>query len=110
MDKDFKIFLEHILESIEIIEGYVAGMKRNDFYNSGPIVDAAVKRIEIIGEAANNIPSDFRDKHIHIPWQDAIDMRNFLIHEYFGIDKKQVWDTIKKDLPGFKKEIKLLLK
>ncbi len=110
MEKNYKIFLEHILESIETIEKYVGGMKRSDFYNSGPIIDAVVKRIEIVGEATNNIPSDFRDKHIHIPWQSAIDMRNFLIHEYFGIDKKQVWDTIKKDLPGFKKEIELLLK
>lgn len=110
MKKDYKIFLEHILESIETIEKYVAGMKRKDFYGSGPIIDAVVKRIEIIGEASNNIPVSFRNKYINVQWQDAIDMRNFLIHEYFGIDKKQVWDTVKKDLPGFKKEIELLLK
>ena len=110
MGKDVKIFLQHILECIEAIEEYVSGMKRSDFYNSRPIIDAVVRRIEIIGEAAKNIPAGFRNKYIHIPWQNAIDMRNFLIHEYFGVDKKQVWDTIKKDLPGFKKEIEILLK
>ncbi|MBI4812715.1 DUF86 domain-containing protein [Candidatus Falkowbacteria bacterium] len=110
MIKDAKIFLKHILESIEFIEDYTKGLSEADFYNLMEKIDAVVKRLEIIGEAANNLPLDFRALNSHLPWQDMIDMRNLLIHEYFGVNKEIVWKTIKEDLPPLKEEIERLLK
>ena len=69
------------------------------------MVDAVVKELEIIGEAANNLSPEFQQAHPEIPFRDIIDMRNFLIHEYFGINTKTVWDTCKNDLPPLKEII-----
>ena len=69
------------------------------------MVDAVIKELEIIGEASNNISDDFRYKHSDILWRRMKNMRNFLIHEYFGINRKVVWDTCKNDLPELKKFI-----
>lgn len=109
MVKDTKIFLGHILESIKFIEDYIKGLSEEDFYNSMEKLDAVVKRLEIIGEAANNLPDDLKAAAVHVPWQDMIDMRNVLIHEYFGVNKEIVWKTINEDLPELKKEIETLL-
>lgn len=110
MEKDPKIFLGHILESIELIEEYTAGISKAEFSKSGQRVDAVTRRIEIIGEATKNLPADFRATAIHIPWRQMTGMRDNLVHEYFGIDYDEVWKTVKEDLPELKKEIKKLLK
>ncbi|MDP3043606.1 MAG: DUF86 domain-containing protein [bacterium] len=110
MQKDPKIFLEHILESINKIEKYVKDIDESDFNNNFLVVDAVVRNLEIIGEAARNLDDNFKSANIHIPWRDIADFRNVLIHEYFGVDKEKIWLVIKKDLPELKKEIKILLK
>ena len=68
-----------------------------------------IRRLEIIGEAVKNLPADFKKKKSSIPWQNIAGMRDFLIHEYFGVDLDLVWQTVKKDLPEFKKQILKLL-
>ena len=110
MDKDYKIFLKHILESIQYIEDYIKDISEDDFYNSMEKQDAIVRRLEIIGEATKNLPEDFKINTPRIPWQKIAGMRNNLIHEYFGVDKERVWGTIQRNIPELKKEIKLLLK
>ena len=73
------------------------------------MVDAVIRELEIIGEASNNIGHEFRAMHPEIPWDKMIDMRNFLIHEYFGVRTDITWDTVKNDLPELKAAIKPLL-
>jgi len=80
------------------------------FPNNRMIVDAVIRNLEIIGEAAINLADNFKSVNSHIPWRDIAGLRNILIHEYFGVDKEKVWKVIQKDLPSFKKEIELLLK
>jgi len=108
MSKDPKIFLEHIVESIEIIESYAAPKTFETFLESLKDQDAVVRRIEIIGEAVRNLPEDFRNKHPETPWKKIAGMRNMLIHEYFIVDLKAVWDTIQDDLPLLKEQIRKL--
>ncbi len=62
-------------------------------------VDAVVYQFAIIGEAASNLSQEFRDAHPEIPWRDMTDMRNVLIHEYFGVNPETVWSTVNDDLP-----------
>lgn len=71
--------------------------------------DAVIRRIEIIGEAVKNLPSDLKQAHPETPWQDISDMRNKLIHAYFQVDLELVWEVITKDLPPFKEQVKALL-
>jgi uncharacterized protein with HEPN domain len=63
------------------------------------VQDAVVFPLEIMGEAAGRISDDFREAHPEIPWHKIIGVRNQLIHEYFRINLKTVWDTLKNDLP-----------
>lgn len=95
-------FVEHILEAIEKIESYLENVDFEKFSTNNMLFDAVVREIEIIGEAANNISDDFQKQCPAIPWHKVISMRNLLIHEYFGVDKKLVWDTCQENLPELK--------
>ena len=109
VQKDPKIFLKHILESIDAIENYAAGQTFNSFLNSLKDQDAVIRRLEIIGEAVKNLGEDFKKTHSEIPWSKIAGLRNILIHEYFIVDIRAVWDTIQDDLPLLKKQIKDVL-
>ena len=103
--KDPKIFISHILECIEKIEQYLQGKSKEDVLDSSQLQDAVIRRIEIIGEAAKNIPDKIQDEHPEIQWNEAKGMRNILIHEYFGVDLDLTWEVAKKDLPNLKKQM-----
>lgn len=110
MKKDPLVFLKHILESIEWIEKDVKNLSKEDFLRNVPIQDAVIRRFEIIGEAIRNLPDDLKKEYPSIPWQDIADMRNKLIHDYFGVDLELLWRVIKNDLPPFKKQVEEILK
>ena len=107
--KDPTIFLQHILESIGLIEKRMQGVTYEEFVNDVDLQDMVIRRLEIIGEAVRNIPKEYRQEHSNVDWQDPADMRSTLIHGYFQIDLDVVWDTISNDLPSFKKQIRALL-
>jgi uncharacterized protein with HEPN domain len=67
--------------------------------------DAIVRNFEIIGEAIANLDDEIKSKYQDLEWRLAKDMRNFLIHEYFKVDFKAVWDNINIDLPILKRQI-----
>ncbi len=105
MKKDIKIFLEHILESINLVEEYVKDKDKSDFLKSIQLQDSVIRRIEIIGEAIKNVPNIFKEKYPQIPWKQITGMRDILIHQYFGVDLNLTWEVIIKELPKLKKEI-----
>jgi len=105
MKKNVKHFLEHILEAINLIEEYIKDKEKSDFLKSKQLQDSVIRRIEIIGEAIKNIPSDFKGSHENIPWKEIIGMRDILIHQYFGVDLELTWQVIVVDLPKLKKSI-----
>jgi len=109
MNKDYTTFLKHILESIEAIEEYTQDISEETFLKSREKQDAILRRLEIIGEAVRNLPDKFKKQHSDIAWNQAMATRNMLIHHYFGVDLKIVWDTVTESLPIFKKQIKKAL-
>ena len=109
MKKDPKIFLEHIQESIGEIEKYLAGVSEEAFFADSKTRNAVVRQFEIIGEAVKNLPDDLRSANPETPWKEWAGMRDKLIHEYFGVDVKVVWNTAKNDLPQLKEQINKLL-
>ena len=100
--------MEDILESIELIESYVANMNFEEFKKDRKTIDAVIRNFEIIGEAARNIPKEIRNKFTDIDWKGIIGLRNRVVHEYFGVSLTIVWEIIKSDLPVLKDKIKQL--
>ncbi len=105
MKKNINLFLDHILESIDLIEEYIKGKNITDFLESKKLQDSVIRRIEIIGEAIKNIPNEFKSKYKQIPWREIIGMRDLLIHQYFGVDLNLTWHVVERDLPMLKKQI-----
>ena len=105
MIKDPSILIEHILESIDLIESYTENITYVSFINSNQIQDAVLRRIMIIGEAVKNLPEEFKIDHPEISWKDIAGMRDVLIHTYFGIDLDLTWETIDQDIPKLKEDL-----
>src|SRR3989344_1167295 len=105
--KDDKIYLEHILDEIYRIESFLSNWTKEDFLNSDITADhyAAVRSLEIIGEAASKVSVDYRNEYPELPWRDMIDMRNKVIHEYLNVEYGVVWDTAVSDLPLLKEQL-----
>jgi len=107
--KDPKIFIEHILESIQHIENYSRHLTEEQFNTDHAMQDAIIRRLEIIGEAVKNIAIFFKDKHPNIPWKQMAGMRDILIHEYFDIDLALTWKVVQRELPSIKEKLLAIL-
>lgn len=100
--------IAHILEAIEEIESYIHGINYSIFLEKSVIRFATIKQLEIIGEAANHISNDLQMITPDISWREIISLRNFLVHEYFGVDEIIIWQIITVDIPQLKEKLKAL--
>ncbi len=103
--RDFRLYLEDILESTKKIEGYIANLTYNDFVKDNKTIDAVVRNLETIGEAAKQIDEETKKKYDDIPWREIVDFRNRIIHGYFVIDYEIIWQIISSDLPDLKQKV-----
>lgn len=105
MKRNYWLFINDILENIELIEKSTAKISKSQFEANRDIIDATLRRLEIIGEASKNLPSSFTKKYPHIPWKDIAGFRDVMVHAYFVVDLNKVWEVIMKDIPDLKKKI-----
>ncbi|MBI3602405.1 MAG: DUF86 domain-containing protein [Candidatus Omnitrophica bacterium] len=109
MIKDYKIYLNDILGAIKSIEEFLSGVDFSTFQSDDKTSSAVIRKLEILGEAAKQIPEDIRQRYPHIPWKEMAGMRDRLIHFYAGVDYRLVWETVQEKLPVVKESIKKLI-
>ena len=102
-------YLEDIAEAIADISLFTDGMHYNDFKTDKKTINAVIRSLEVVGEAAKHIPDEFRKKHTEIPWRKMAGMRDVLIHDYMGVDIKTVWKVITERLPEIAPMLKSLV-
>lgn len=102
MIKDNFNYLNHILTSISRIQEYTRDKEFSDMVSNHMILDAVIRQIEIIGEATGKISNDFKVKYNDVPWMDMKGMRNKLIHDYFNVNIRHVWNVVSQDIPELK--------
>ena len=110
MKRDLNLFIRDILESINAIEEFSKNLNKKELISNRLKQSAIIREIEIIGEAAKNIPNSFREKYPNIQWHEIAGMRDVIIHGYFRVDLDAVWNVIKKDLPILKKQMQKIKK
>jgi uncharacterized protein with HEPN domain len=99
------LLVQDILDSGNKILSYTKDQSFDEFANDDKTIDAVIRNFEIIGEAANRLPEEFRDQHSSIDWHKVRGFRNRIVHDYFGIDYAIVWEIKTHYLPHMLAEL-----
>jgi len=97
--REYIDYLQDMLEASAKALQFVRDIDFQAFSKNEEKVFAVIRALEIIGEAAKNIPKSIRGRYQEIPWEDIVGMRNKVIHGYFGVDIEVIWKTVQEDLP-----------
>lgn len=108
-NRDDRVYLEHIIQAVNKIEKYTIGLDYDVFSKDDLLMDGVIRELQVIGEAAGNLSDEFREEHSLLPLSQAIGMRNEIVHGYFDLDLRVIWDTSQKDLPHLKHQIEEIL-
>lgn len=102
MKREYLDYVEDILNAMNDAVAFTEGMDYAEFMKNKKTAYAVVRALEIIGEAVKKIPKSVKTHHPEVPWKEMAGMRDKLIHEYFGVSFKVVWETVKRDIPTLK--------
>ncbi len=104
------LYVQDMVEFAEKVLSYTKGIDQETFLADGRTYDAALRNIELIGEAASHGPGHVREAHPEIEWRRIVATRNRVAHAYLGIDDDVVWDVIQTDVPDLLPKLRSLLK
>ena len=102
-------YLRHILVEVEYLLDRSQTLTYERFAADETLRRAFVRSLEIIGEAVKNLPEEFRASYPEVEWRPIAQMRDRLIHGYFGVDYQLVWDVVYKKLPELKRSIQQII-
>ena len=105
MRRDHELYLEDIKEAVRKIINFTDGLSFEEFLKDEKCTDAVIRNLEVIGEAAKNIPPEIKNGYPGVEWRKISDLRNLIAHEYFGIDYEIIWDIVQNKLPDLREII-----
>ena len=108
--RNYRLYVKDIFEAMGAVQAFVEGMGFDAFIADDKTASAVVRKLEIIGEAAKNVPEEIRQKYPQVPWRQMAGMRDRIIHAYFAVDYAVVWDTLKVDIPPLQPIIEQIFK
>ena len=101
------LYLQDILQACDDILDFTKTVRSGDeLQNDRRTFLAVIRSLEIIGEAARQMPRSFKDKHPEIPWREVASLRNVIAHEYFGLDLDIIWDVIQTQIPALSEQVR----
>ena len=106
--RDPDLLVQDMLEAARKVELYTAGLDRAAFLQDEKTIDAVVRNLEVLGEAARQLPDDFTSRQSNISWNQIAGLRNRIVHDYFGLDLEIIWQIIQHDLPPLKAQLEKL--
>jgi uncharacterized protein with HEPN domain len=109
MPRDFRLYLDDILECCSKIRKFTEGLSFEEFESDVKTQDAVIRNFEVIGEAARRLPDEIKSQYAGIEWAKIIGFRNILIHEYFGVKLETVWTAVQEKIPILEEETKAVL-
>jgi uncharacterized protein with HEPN domain len=107
--RKWKLYVEDILESLDLVKQYIGSMDSGDFKEDRKTIDAVVRNLEIIGEASKFIPDRIKSKYCDVDWPGMVGLRNRIAHKYFDISLNVVWRIIKNELPTLDEQMRQIL-
>lgn len=102
MKRNVTLYVRDILKNMQDAEEFIREMSFDQFAADKKTFNAVVRSVEVIGEAAKNVPDDVRSKYPVVPWKEMAGMRDKVIHFYFGVDHEAVWLAVKERIPAIK--------
>jgi uncharacterized protein with HEPN domain len=97
--RNWRLFIADIVDAVDAVGVYISGLTREEFLVDRLRIDAVIKKLTVIGEAAGRVPRSVVEANPQVPWASMRAMRNVVVHEYFGIDADVLWGTVTEDLP-----------
>jgi len=107
--RDGKLLVGDILEAADKILRWTVTLERDQFLDDEKTRDAVVRNLEIIGEAASQMPEEIKINNPHVPWRQIIGLRHRIAHGYFGVDYELIWNIVRSDLPSLQEQVAALL-
>ena len=109
MSRSLRLYFEDILRSCNKILRYVQGLNYEEFINDELRLDAVLRNLQIMGEAAKQVPQKIRDIYPAVEWRKIAGLRDILAHAYFSLELETIWDIIQNKVPHLRTQIQEIL-
>jgi uncharacterized protein with HEPN domain len=110
VSRDISLYIKDILQNMNDAEEFMQGLLYDQFASDKKTLNAVLRSIEVIGEAAKKAPVEIRTKYPSVPWKEMAGVRDKIIHFYFGVDREAVWLVVKERIPSLKPLIEQILR
>lgn len=105
-----RVYLTHMQEEVGFLREHLRGVTFDAFVSDEVLMRAVARSLEIIGEAAKNLSPTLRNRHANVDWRGMAGLRDVLIHKYFGINWRIVWDVVQNKIPTFDQQLRRVIK